>query len=159
MPYWCMYCTNKLWLLSNAWKQSVCFPSMFLVMSLINSRNWVLHGKPCLNWYRMLCSSRGLSWPWSYGSWINNYLCNQWLSPLNLWCRISIMTRCTRYNIMWISLSLTCGRSVVFSWYSGFHHNITQILLKVALNTLILRSSKGYQWPLITNLLADSKQL
>jgi len=29
--------------------------------------------------------SRGLSWSSSYGSWINNYLCNQYLSPLNLW--------------------------------------------------------------------------
>jgi len=29
-------------------------------------------------------------------------------------------TRCTPYNIMWLSLSLTCDRSVVFSWYSGF---------------------------------------
>ena len=35
------------------------------------------------------------SWPWSYGSWIYNYLCNQCLSPLMLWVRISIRTRCT----------------------------------------------------------------
>jgi len=27
--------------------------------------------------------------------WINNYLCNQCLSPLMLWVRISIRTRCT----------------------------------------------------------------
>jgi len=26
--------------------------------------------------------SKGPSWPWSYGSWIYNYLCNQCLSPL-----------------------------------------------------------------------------
>jgi len=24
----------------------------------------------------------GLSWSWSYGGWIYNYLCNQCLSPL-----------------------------------------------------------------------------
>jgi len=24
----------------------------------------------------------GPSWPWSYGNWFNNYLCNQCLSPL-----------------------------------------------------------------------------
>ena len=35
------------------------------------------------------------SWPWSYGSWIYNYLCNQCLSPLMLWVRISIRARCT----------------------------------------------------------------
>jgi len=37
----------------------------------------------------------GLSWPWSYGSWIYNYLCNQSLSPLMLWVRILIRARCT----------------------------------------------------------------
>jgi len=37
----------------------------------------------------------GPSWPWSYGSWIYNYLCNQCLSALMLWVRISIRARCT----------------------------------------------------------------
>ena len=31
-------------------------------------------------------------------------------------------TRCTRYNIMLKIVSMTCGRSVVFSGYSGFLH-------------------------------------
>jgi len=47
----------------------------------------------------MLCwpmiMAEGLSWPWSYGSWIYNYLCSQCLSPLMLWVRISIRGRCT----------------------------------------------------------------
>jgi hypothetical protein len=30
-------------------------------------------------------------WSWSYGSWIYDYLCNQCLSPLTLWVRISNM--------------------------------------------------------------------
>ena len=37
---------------------------------------------------------KGMSWPWSYGSWSYNYLCNQFLSPL-MWVRISIKVRCT----------------------------------------------------------------
>ena len=41
-----------------------------------------------------LCN-RGLSWPWSYGSWIYNYLCNQCLSSLLLWVRIPLRARCT----------------------------------------------------------------
>ena len=43
-----------------------------------------------------LSSSCGLgtSWPWLYGSWIYNYLCNQCLSPLMLWVQISIRARC-----------------------------------------------------------------
>ena len=43
----------------------------------------------------------GLSWSWSYGSWIYNYLCIQCLSQLKLWVWTSFMARCTRYNIMW----------------------------------------------------------
>jgi hypothetical protein len=57
---------------------------------------------------------------WSYGSLIYNYLCNQCLSPLKLWVWIPLMQRCTRYNVMWYSLPVTCGRSVVFSGYSCF---------------------------------------
>jgi len=38
----------------------------------------------------------GPSWPWSYDSWIYNYLCNQCLSPLMVWARISIRARCTK---------------------------------------------------------------
>jgi len=38
---------------------------------------------------------KGLSWPWSYSSWIYNYLCNQCLLPLMLWVRISIRARYT----------------------------------------------------------------
>jgi hypothetical protein len=36
-------------------------------------------------------------------------------SPLKLRVWISLMARCTRYNIMWWSLSVTCSRSIVFS--------------------------------------------
>ena len=43
----------------------------------------------------------GPSWSWSFGSWIDNYLWNERLSPSELWVRTSFMVRCTRYNIMW----------------------------------------------------------
>ena len=65
---------------------------------------------------------RGPSWSWSYDSLIYNYLCNQCRSPLTLWVWIPFMGRCTRYNIMWYSLSVTYDRLVVFSWYCGFLH-------------------------------------
>jgi hypothetical protein len=84
------------------------------------------------------------SWSSPYGSWINNYLCNLCLSPLKLWVRISLMARCTRYNFMWLSLSLTCDMSVVFpgtlvsSPTKTDRHGVTEILLKVALNIIIL---------------------
>ena len=56
----------------------------------------------------------GSSWSWSY-SLIYNYLCNQCLSPQKLWVWTPFMGRCTQYNIIWYSLSVTCGRSMVFS--------------------------------------------
>jgi len=58
----------------------------------------------------------GPSWSRSYGSWIYNYQCNQYLSPLKLWVQIPLMAGCTRYNIMlWSDLKVT----VVFL---GFSH-------------------------------------
>ena len=44
---------------------------------------------------------KGQSWPWSYGSWIYNYLCNQYLSQLKLSVQTPFMARWRRYNIMW----------------------------------------------------------
>ena len=37
-----------------------------------------------------------------------------------LWIQTPLIARCTRYNIMWSRLLVTCGRSVVFSGSSGF---------------------------------------
>ena len=45
---------------------------------------------------------KGPSWLWSYGSCINNYLCNQCLLKLSV--RAPFMARCTQHNIMWSSL-------------------------------------------------------
>jgi hypothetical protein len=62
-----------------------------------------------------------ISWSWSYDNWIYNYLCNQCLSSLTLGVRITnvgssnpAQARCTRYNSMWLSLSVTCDMSDVF---------------------------------------------
>ena len=53
------------------------------------------------------------SWRW-HVSLIYNYLCNQCLSPLKIWVRISFIGRCTRSKIMWSSWSVTYDRSVIF---------------------------------------------
>jgi hypothetical protein len=44
----------------------------------------------------------------------------------------------TRYNIMWYSLSVTFGRSMVSSTNKTDHHGITDIMLKGPLNSLTL---------------------
>ena len=84
--------------------------------------------------------SRVPSWPWSYGSWIYNYLCNQCILPLMVWVRISIRVRCTTLCDK-VRQWLTTGR-----WFSPGPsvcsnnktdcHDITEILIKVALNTI-----------------------
>jgi hypothetical protein len=77
------------------------------------------------------------TWPlWSYGSWFHKYLCNQCLSPLMLWVRTPFMGRCTWYNILWSSLSVTCDMSMVFSTNKTDHHNLAEILLKEVLSTI-----------------------
>ena len=81
-----------------------------------------------------------LSWPWSYGSWMYNYLCNQWLSTLILWVRISTRTRCTTLCAK-VCQWLATGRwfspaTPVSSTNKTDRHDITEILLKVPLNDI-----------------------
>ena len=82
------------------------------------------------------------SWSWSYGSWIYNHLCNQCLSPLTLWVRIPFRrgvldtTLCDKV-CQW----LAAGRwfslgTLVSSTNKTDCHDITEILWKVALNTI-----------------------
>ena len=52
-----------------------------------------------LNYYFIVFA--GTLRSWSYGSWFNNYLWNQCLSPLKLEFRIPLMARCSLCNIMW----------------------------------------------------------
>jgi hypothetical protein len=74
-------------------------------------------------------------WQWSYGSWIYNYLCNQYLSLLMLWVRISI--RASRgvqhYVIKFVSDLRQVGD---FLRVLRFPPPIAEISLKVALNTI-----------------------
>ena len=80
------------------------------------------------------------SWPLSYGRWIYNYICNQCLSPLMLWVRISIRARCTTLCdkvYQWLTTSLWFSPGPpVSSTNKTDRHDITEILLKVALNII-----------------------
>jgi hypothetical protein len=79
------------------------------------------------------------SWPWSYGSWIYNYLCNQCLSRLMLWVRILIRARCTTLCdkvCRWLAAGrLFSPGPPVSSTNKTDPHDITEILVKVALST------------------------
>ena len=85
----------------------------------------------------------GPSWPWSYGSWIYNYLCNRCLSPLMLWVWIPLRATCTTLSDK-VCQRLVAGRwfSPVFSTNKTDRHDITEILLKVALN----QTTKPNKW-------------
>jgi hypothetical protein len=57
--------------------------------SVLSSARNIQLGHQILHFHCLPNSKEGLSWLWSYGSWIYNYLCNPCLSPL-MWVRISI---------------------------------------------------------------------
>ena len=82
------------------------------------------------------------SWSWSYGGWINNYLCNKCMSPLTLWVQIPL-----RRGVLYITLcDKVCHWLVTGRWFSldtpvsstnkTHHHDIAEILLKVAVSTI-----------------------
>jgi hypothetical protein len=81
-----------------------------------------------------------LSWQWWYGSWIYNYLCNQCLSPRLLWVRISIRARCTALCdkvCHWLATGRWFSPGPPVSSTNKFdRHDITEILLKMVLNTI-----------------------
>jgi hypothetical protein len=85
--------------------------------------------------YIILPLIKGPSWSWSYGSWIFNYLCNQCLSPLKFklhsW-RVLDTTLYDSLSVTWSWFSLVCSTN------KNWLYNITEILLKVALNTIML---------------------
>ena len=75
----------------------------------------------------------------SHGRWIYYCICNQCLSPLMLWVRISIRTRCTTLCdkvCQWLATGRWFSLCPLISSNNKTDHDITVILLKVALNTI-----------------------
>jgi hypothetical protein len=94
-------------------------------------------------------SKLGPSWPWSYGSWIYNYLCNRCLSPLMLWVRLPLRARSTTLSnkvCQWLAAGrwFSPGPSVS-SINKTDRHDIAAILLKVALNTITQPTNQPQQ--------------
>ena len=80
-----------------------------------------------------ICSQHeGPSWPWSYGSWIYNYLCNQCTDVVS-----SNRDQGEVYNILASCWCFFPGPPVS-STNKTDRHDIAEILLKVALNTIII---------------------
>jgi hypothetical protein len=96
----------------------------------------------CIIDVSLLIHIKGPLWSRLYGSWIYNYLCNQCLSPLT-WFWIPL-----RRGVLYTTL---CDK--VCQWLAGWwfspctsvsstnkadRHDISEILLKVVLNTITL---------------------
>ena len=105
----------------------------------------------------LCCMGPSRSWP--YGSWINNYICNQCLSPITMWVRIPLR-RCE------LDTSL-CGRSVVCSGTPVSSTNktdrdeIIEILLTVAVSTInliyLILLGHNCKWELVGDLILIRK--
>jgi hypothetical protein len=86
--------------------------------------------------------NKGPSWSWLYGSWIYNYLCNQCLSLLKLWVRIPFrrevpdITLCDKVCQWQVGGFLRVLRFPPPIKLTATNHDITEILLKVALNII-----------------------
>ena len=79
-------------------------------------------------------SPLGSSWSWLYGSWIYSYLCNQCMSPLKLWIRTPTLFDKV---CQWLATGGWCSPGTPVSSTNKIpRHDIAEILLKVALNTI-----------------------
>jgi hypothetical protein len=121
---------------------SVNFNKYLLNIFTLNCvRNYMLYSL-CyshVKFWKISKRFEGSSWSWSYGSWSFNYLC---LLPLTLWVRIPLMrgvldtTLCDKV-CQWLSTGWWFSLGIpVSSTNKTNHHDITDILLKVALNII-----------------------
>jgi hypothetical protein len=81
---------------------------------------------------------------WSCSSLIHNYLCNQCLSPLTLWVRTPLRRAeldTTLYDKVCQWLATSRWFSLVSATNKTDRHDITEILLKVALSTINLNQT------------------
>jgi hypothetical protein len=103
---------------------------------------WWTYSTPLPGGYRYYLYSKRPSWLWLYVSWIYNYICNKCLSPLTVWVFIPL-----RRGVLYTTLyDKVCQCPAAGSWYSPGtpvsitnktdRHDITEILLKVALRTI-----------------------
>ena len=95
----------------------------------------------CYSIYWYIIQRPGSSCVWSYGSWIYNNIYNQYLSPLKLWVRISL-----RRDVPYTTLCDKVWKWLMAGWWFSpgttissinktERHHISEILLKVALDT------------------------
>ena len=96
-------------------------------VGIITTNNMITNTK-CLSGHQL---------SWSYDSWIYNYQCNQCLSPLKLWVRIPLDTTLCDKVCQWLTTDRLFSPGTPVSYTNKTDsHDIAEILLKVALNTI-----------------------
>ena len=94
--------------------------------------------------YPVISKAQGLSWSWSYGSWIYNYLCNQCLLPLKLWVRIPFMDTPVS------STNKTDHHDITVILWSGVKHDKPGKTIKHSITMTNLfkkrRNNRRFQW-------------
>ena len=95
------------------------------------------------DWFLLnIKQAEGPLWSW-YGNWIYNYLCNQCLSSLSLWVRIPVgwcildAKLCDNVRQLLVTGRWFSSATSVSSSNKTDRHDLTEILLKVALNTIL----------------------
>ena len=84
-------CNNQCWLRFSIWYTIYQWltPITSMLIFLLFGMWWDLKKLTRVKLSIIPGHIEGLSRSWSYGCWIYNYLCNQCISPLTLWVRIS----------------------------------------------------------------------
>jgi hypothetical protein len=105
------------------------------------------------------CSINSQRPSWSYDSWIYNYLCIQCLSPLKLW----VWTQLRRGELDTTLCDKVCQWLATGWWFSPGspvsstnktdHHDKTEILLKVVLNTITLTLTQIVNLQMVTTMI------
>jgi hypothetical protein len=132
-------CTNPFltkkysisWLVFNANFSNTNYSSWPLTFVIVLSQIHMLYTYDSVGWlvlWRLtplkISNHEGPSWPWSYGGWIYNYLCNQCLSTLMLWVRLPLRAKCTT---LCDKVYVTCGWLVGFMAFYATFNNISTI--------------------------------
>jgi hypothetical protein len=99
------------------------------------------------SWHEIAFHMEGTVVAWLHGSWIDNYLCNQCLSPLILCVRISIRARCTplcgkvcQWLVLWMAILTQLN--------SSFWGGKWKVLYRLSIPVLPLeiQLSRGNSW-------------
>ena len=81
---------------------------------------------------------------WWHGIWVYYYVCNQWISQLKLWVQIPLRrgvldtTLCDKVCQWLVTVRWFSPSTSVSSTNKTDRHDIAEILLRVALNTITL---------------------